>query len=344
MLDWRALYERHEGELVDFWGRRRNAPSHRRSFFVFGRRVVLASNEPAVLQAAGHSAPLFSIAPPRDGPSYHVRLIVAEPPHDPGELPGNLFDHILYAGEGQWISLQIGRWGHAHAALEAGKAAAVLAPSLAASPAAVSRYLLNTLLLNFLIASGLGFLHATGLERDGRVLLLMGGHNQGKSTTALRLTDAGFRLLGDSHVFVEGGAELTLYGFPVGRLRLRPDVLGTIGKMAEVEDEPVRGELKHGFDLRRHRPDAVAERAITPRSVTLCLLSRGDSERTLVRPAPAATVLDQVMANSLYYDAAEAWGANLEHLATLLERSQCHEVQIGRDPEELVRRLGALVG
>jgi hypothetical protein len=363
-MDWETLFSRYEGGLEDFWGRRRNRPRYSREFAIFGHPVRLSSNAEELLLAADFALPLYSVAPEKDTAPFLVELI-ARPvlgraevsgPAEPGPLPENLFDHIQYTGHGDWLALQLGAWGLCHVDLVGKRALAVLAAELAGQPALVSRYLLNTILTNFLIASGYGFLHATGLLKPipgvqplspgfhPRALLLMAPHNSGKSTTALRLALAGYQLLSDSMIFVAGRyAAVRLYGFPVGRIKLRADMVADFPQLKPLlEDEPVRGEMKHAAELRRLDPALVQESAVEPSDICLCLLAQSGKSRTRVQPATLPEVIEAVLANSLFYDERDVWKQNLARIRPLVEQARCYHLEVGRDPASLVATLDDL--
>ena len=347
-MDFEDLYARHAAGLEDFWGRRDNDASATRDFEVCGHRVRLASNEAGglagVLNAANFSAPMYSTAPAVDAPPLLIRLVVRPTPQPPGPLPANLFAHITYTGADDWLAIQLGAWGHCQADLAAGRALAVLSPELAAEPEVVSRCMLNTLLNNFLTARGLSMLHATSLVRDQRVLLLIAPHGTGKSTSALRLALAGYPLMSDSQVYVTQRPEgLLLTGFPVGRVRLRRDMLPDFPSLhALLAPEEVRGETKFTVDLRRVDPALARATAVRPEQVDLCLLTRHTAAETALRPATRAQVLYVAMQNSLHFDRADAWRANVAGIERLVDRARWFHLTVGRDPNSLLSVVSAL--
>ena len=343
-MDWKALYSRYEDQLEDFWGRRQNRPSYSREFAVFGHSVHLVSNFQDVLASADFAQPLYSVAPQLDAPPFTIQLVVHPMPVSPGPLRENLANHIQYTGHDAWLAIQLGSWGHCQVDLASKQALAVLAPELAGQPAIVSRTLLNTIITNFLIASGYGFLHTTGLLRERQVLLLLARHNSGKSTIALRLALAGYQLLSDSMIFVDPQSPpLRLYGFPVGRVKLRPDMVADFPQLESLlEKEPVRGEIKYAADLRQLDPSLVHETAVEPSVVHLCLLARGDQPETYLKPASISEVMEKVMANSLYYDTAGVWQQNLASIRPLVEQARCTHLQAGNDPASLVSTIDNL--
>ena len=343
-MDFDGLYARHAAQLEDFWGRRENQLTVTRDLLVFGHPVRLASNQAGALAAADFSLPLYSITPPVEAPPLLIQFVVRPAPLPLDPLPDNLFSHIQYAGQGDWLALQLGAWGHCQVDLAAGRALAVLSPELAAQPEVVSRCLLNTLLNNLLTARGLSMLHATSLAQGDRVLLLIAPHGTGKSTSALRLALAGYPLMSDSQVYISTGPRgLLLTGFPVGRVKLRRDMLPDFPDLrALLTPEEVRGETKFTLELRRLDPALVRDTAVAPASAELCLLTRHAGAASSLRPATRAEVLDVAMLNSLHYDRAEAWRANVAGIEQLVDLARCHHLAVGTDAHSLLETVGGL--
>jgi hypothetical protein len=228
--------------------------------------------------------------------------------------------------------------------LAAGRALAVLSPELAAEPEVISRCLLNTLLNNFMTARGLSMLHATSLVRGRRVLLLIAPHGTGKSTTALRLALAGYPLMSDSQVYVTQQHDaLQLTGFPVGRVRLRRDMLPDFPSLhGLLAPEEVRGETKFTVDLRRVDPALVRETAVTPEQVDLCLLTRHAAATTSLRPATRAEVMDVAMQNSLHFDHADRWRANVAGIERLVDLARWFHLTVGGDANSMLEVVRGL--
>ena len=347
LMEFEALYARHAGDLEDFWGRRENELRFQREFAIFGHSVRMASNQAGVLAAADFSRPLYSTAPLVERAPLTIRLVVRPAPLAVGPVPpvpGNLFSHIQYTGEGDWLALQLGAWGHCQVDLAAGRALAVLTPELAEQPEIVSRCLLNTLFNNLLTARGLSMLHATSLVRSGRVLLLIAPHHTGKSTSALSLALAGYPLMSDSQVYITPqAAGLSLTGFPVGRVKLRRDMVPSFPELrALLTEEDVRGETKFVLDLRQLNPALVHDAAIVPSGVELCLLTRHADPATILRPATREAVMEAAMLNSLHYDRAEAWRPNVAAIERLVDMARWHHLLVGTDAGQLVGAVDEL--
>jgi hypothetical protein len=230
---------------------------------------------------------------------------------------------------------------------------------LADRPDLVSRHLLNTILTNFAISQTC-MLHCTGLIRNERALLLMAPHNSGKSTSALRLVLNGYRLLSDSQVYVRAESEerhagagfsprpaggVELLGFPVGKIKLRRDMVGEFPALAPyLSTEEVRDETKFSVDLRRYDPALVHESAFRPRRIDLCFLTRSDDNRTRLTPATYAEALKASVENSIFYDAPGVWRKNLAQIEGLLGQARLYHLEVGVSPEGIVRALETLGG
>jgi hypothetical protein len=345
-MNFDDLYNRHAASLDDFWSRRTSAPAHVREFAVCGRRVRLAANHAGVLAAADLAAPLYSTAPEVAEPPFDVQFIVQPAPAAPPPAPDDLVRHVLYAGDGDRLALQAGAWGHAQIDRPTARALAVLTPEWAARPDLVAQCLLHTILLNLLIARGLGLLHATCVVQGGHALLLLAPHNVGKSTTALRLALAGYPLMTDSMVYVEPRPQgLRLLGYPVGRVKLRADVLDEFPQLrARLTAEQIRDETKFVVDLQALDPALVCAAAVEPARVSVCLLDRADRDETRVEPLGTDELWDAVMINSLYADTRDVWRRNLEALAPLVARAQAHRLVLGWEPAGVVATVAKVMG
>jgi hypothetical protein len=309
---------------------------------MFDRTVVLNSNHEPVLAAMDTCLPQYSKACQAELPEFTIQMVVHAAPQNPGAAPDDLIDHIQYTGDGQWLTMQLGAWGHCHVDLARGESVAVLTPQLAQRPDLVGRCLLNTVITNFFIAGGYAMLHASCLYHQGRAVLLMATHNSGKSTTALRLALAGYPLLSDSMIFLAPDQENPqLLGFPVGRIKLRQDMVSAFPEVqALLAPEMVRGETKHSFDLRQVDPALVCEEAAVPAAIDLCLLARGSGQDTQLIPASRQAVESSVMENSLFYDTRLVWRRNLYSIEQVLDTAQWHHLVIGTDPEGIVAAVG----
>lgn len=345
MIDKRQLYLAYQDKLEDFWGRRETRPLKSRSFNIFGRLVELTSNHDQVLAAVDFSIPLFSTVPLKKLPPFQLQVIARSLGLPPSAQIEAIADHIVYTGQADWISMQLGGWGHAYADLANGQARVIIAHELAERPQLFSQAVLNTILLNFCLASGYAMLHASCLIRDGRVLLLMAPHNTGKSTTALHLIQAGFALVSDSmvHIVPDSSTVPILAGFPTRRIKLRRDMLDAFSQFrSHVREELVRNETKFVVDLAKIDPQYCVSEAVEAGAVTLCLLERQEKAETSWYPASADAVWEAVMQNSLFYDSWPVWEQNLVGIERLLANAQAYHLRIGRDRAAMLGAIEAL--
>ena len=358
-MDWSQLYAEYGGGLEDFWGRRESKATVEHSIRLFGRSIMLKSNHECVVEAIEGIRELFAVEPNDEASRgsisqqpFEIQTVVCVAAGDPGPVPDDLDNYIIRAGEGSWICLQAGIWGVAFADLERGWGRLILTPELARRPDLIGARLLSTIILNLFIGGGAGMLHASCLERGDRVLLLMAPHNTGKSTTALHLLlRQRFVLHTDSMLFLFDAPEdlVHLFGFPVGRIKLREDSMReavAIEPQLERVAEPefVRAELKHNLDLRRYDASLVRTEALTNvENLELCLLDRTNREATGLRPAETDAVMNSIFHNSLYYDSPEVWSGNLNLLRRLVERSTCHHLSIGTRIDGIVEAVNELM-
>jgi hypothetical protein len=344
VANFNELYRENSHAMEDFWSRRANAPTHERTIRVFGRPVLFCSNDPAVLDSANVAERMYSSAPWSEEPAWRVNLIVHDSPRRAGAPPARLIDRIHYAGDGDRLSIDLAGWGNCFVDMMRGEAHAVLASSLASRPGQVVQVLINTILTNFITRHGYSMLHASGLVKSGRILLLLAPHGTGKSTTALRLALNGYKLVSDSMIYVgEHDPGLWIGGFPVGRIKLRKDMLSRFPSLAaEAQSEPVRDETKHRLELDRLAPERTSSEMIRVHDVVFCLLERWPRSETRVEPLDPEDLWREIMLNSLHFDTPEMWRENLRRIGLLLERAKLHRLRIGSSDDQILKTVDQL--
>jgi serine kinase of HPr protein (carbohydrate metabolism regulator) len=187
-------------------------------------------------------------------------------------------------------------------------------------------------------------LHASALIKDEQILLLQAPHGTGKSTTALRLLLNGYQLLSDSQIYLaEHEGALWIGGFPVGRIKLRADMLPLFPAMAaEAKIEPVRNEIKHRVDLMRVNPESAVRQMIKIQQVEYCLLERWDRSESQIEPLSEDELWPEIMVNSLHYDTSELWNDNLHRIGLMLQKAKLHRLYIGTSEAEIIRTVNQL--
>jgi hypothetical protein len=284
---------------------------------------------------------MYSQAPVRATAPWKVHLTVHNPDKDPGRPPERLVDLIHYAGADDWLSIDLDAWGNCFVDLAGAEAHAVLSSSLARQPEQVCLVLLNTILTNLATRHGFSMLHASALVQDDRILLLMAPHGTGKSTTALRLLSNGYQLLSDSQIYLgERDDGLWMGGFPIGRVKLRADILPLFPELSGLSrPEPVRDETKHMVELERVHPSLAVLDMIRVTRVKFCLLTRGTQARSELQPLTADELWPEIMVNSLHYGRHEIWQDNLRRIALLVDKAELQRLRIGTSEEDILQTV-----
>lgn len=344
MPDFNELFRKHNQEMEDFWSRRTNAPKYERLIHMFGHPVLFDSNHARVLDSASLAGQMYSTSDPQEGPVWRVHLTIHDSEPRPARSPRRLIDLVRYAGAGDWLSIDLREWGNGFVDMKRAEAHAVISSSLAENPELVCQVLINTILNNIATRHGYSMLHASALVKGDHILVLQAPHGTGKSTTALRLLLNGYQLLSDSQVYLgEREDALWMGGFPVGRIKLRTDMLPLFPALAaEAREEPVRNETKHRVDLTRVDP-ALSHRAmIQIRRVEFCLLERWDRSESKIESLSEDELWPELMVNSLHYDTPELWNENLRRVDRMLRQAQLHRLHIGTSEAEIIRTVNGL--
>ena len=325
----------------DFWSRQRNAQTFSFDFAPFGVPTEITANDAATLTAAQISARRFSRTVDPAGGAMRLQIVVGEGEARP--LPDDLPDRLQYSGIGDRISLSAGEWGYGFGNLITRQATLFLSASLAANALLVSRYVIDHYLLNFLLTEW-AMLHASCvIDRSGRrLIMLIGPHNAGKSTAALRLTRAGYAFLADGMVLLKvRNNRLVVGGYPVGEVKLRDDMLALFPDYANKQEQ-AREHTKTIVDLRDAHPDRLAESLFVPPSVVLCFVERGAHKFSDVAPLTPEAALDAVAANTVYWNYPAQLAHNTDTLHYLLRHASLYRLTLGADPIELISTVDGL--
>ena len=160
-------------------------------------------------------------------------------------------------------------------------------------------------------------LHASSVERDGRVLIMTGESGSGKSTLAALLGEKGWRLMGDEFALI---CPETRLAFPFPRpISLKNQSVAVMGAIADahrfgpvLEDTP-KGTLRH----LRPRAEAIAAMDVPGRPAALIFPSFGFEEA--IRPVPASeSFMRLTQASTNYVSLAERGFAGLSTLVTTI--------------------------
>jgi hypothetical protein len=315
------------------------------AYDLHGVRIGVAASGEAERAAAGVHARLAGL--PRDGAGppdllfeihagdVHAfeRPAAARPVYDPpvGEVVYDDGAGLLYIGYGPRLSVlcEPGR----------GRARASAAPMTEEDLWSLSHPLFTLPLVELLKHRGLYGLHAGGVCREGRALLLPGTSGSGKSTLTLALARAGFGFLGDDTLFLARRPDgLKILAFP-DELDLTDQTVAFFPELAPLLDasrpagwrkRQIRAERTYSSEVVWECEPALL---VFPRvaGVLQSELTPMEKDEALLELAPNVLLTDPGSSQ-----------AHFDALAELVERSECWRLETGTDLDEAVRRLEAL--
>jgi hypothetical protein len=179
--------------------------------------------------------------------------------------------------------------------------------------------------------------HAAGVVRGDRGLLLAGPSGVGKSSLAYAAMRSGFRVLTDDAVYVQRDPRLRVWGMP-RYLHLPPSSRTFFPELSHaLPTARATGKLKMAVDLR------TPERIVTPpvvERIALCILARGTEATRLTRVSPQAATEDLREASEpgfdLFADTLEACGAELAQRG-------CWRLTMADPPQVLIPYLNEML-
>jgi hypothetical protein len=192
-------------------------------------------------------------------------------------------------------------------------------------------------LVEMLKRRGLYGLHAGGVCRDGRALLLPGTSGAGKTTLTLALARAGLGFLGDDTLFLRRGPEgVEVLAFP-DEFDLTDETVAFFPELSSLLDT----ERSEGWRKRQWRPAAAGVTWQAAPALLVFPHVAGVPESRLV-PMDRGEALLELAPNVLLTEPRSAQ-AHLDALAELVESSECWRLATGTDLDEAVRRVTELL-
>lgn len=322
----------------DFWNRRSDAPHLTSTYPAYGYQVRLETNDSQVLEAARLSAPRYCLTAALDA-SPQIRLkIYVVPSWEAVPVPPDLPASIQTFGAGDHLFQAATPWLQWTTDLVTRTSYGLISRSLAAEPRLVSRFLLDRATLNVLLNEGVGQLHATSLVHDEQVLLFIAAHGTGKSTTAFHLLNVGYKLMGDSLLFVRAHPDrFELMGYPAGEGKLTPEMHSVFPEWSGGGDEvTVHNVHKTIVDLKALAPNKIVDHSIFPNRILVCLAKRSGDAVTRAIPLDPEAALKELLPDTVYWDAPVNMARSLDVIRRLVERADCFQLTLGKDPKELV--------
>ncbi len=196
-------------------------------------------------------------------------------------------------------------------------------------------------LVEMLKRRGLYGLHAGGVCRDGRALLLPGTSGSGKTTLTLSLARAGLGFLGDDTLFLRrrGPKGIEVLAFP-DEFDLTDETVSFFPELRSL----LGTERPDGWRKRQVRPErAWGASVVWQATPALLVFPRvaGVPESRL-EPMDRGEALLELAPNVLLTEPRSAQ-AHLDALAALVEQSDCWRLATGTDLDEAVRRVTELL-
>lgn len=180
-------------------------------------------------------------------------------------------------------------------------------------------------------------LHASAVERDGRVLVMTGASGSGKSTLAALLGSRGWRFMGDEFVLIDPAS-----GDAIPFPRLISLKNSAIAAMQATNGDGIFGPLMHGTpkgDIRHLVPPASAiSRMDQGGKPALLLFPRFGQEKAVRAVAAGETFMRLTQASTNYVALGEAGFAALTHLVKTV-RARAIDYETGEEAVALVEQL-----
>lgn len=176
-------------------------------------------------------------------------------------------------------------------------------------------------------------IHAAGVVRNGRTVLLLGRSRAGKSTLCYACLRAGFQLLAEDVVYVALRPTQRLWGGS-GRLHLLPDAPRLFPELASLAPQvQANGKVKLAV------PIAPTQRRLYAEGATICLLERHEGRDSTLEP------LDPACLTRFLCEGRESGFdlyPNVAEVAAALAHAPTYRLSVGHALDEAVARLMAL--
>jgi hypothetical protein len=295
------------------------------------------SNSPAVIAAASRAFAPWGRLPAalvEPGPPLAVDIIVH--PVSAADPPVGQAERFVYRAHGGTLIAAAGG-SLLTARLEQGSALAFVTPELAADEPALRSSVIEGLGLLLANERDRTPVHAAGVVRDRRAVLLLGPSGAGKSTLCYACVREGFALLAEDTVCVSLARGLRIWGHP-GLIHLAPDAPRLFPELARLEPRTrANGKRKLAVD-----PAAFgAEPATHAERVIVCVIERGHAQASRITPLSAP---EAVAALAGPREAGfDLLGERAHAAAAALAAGPAYRLSVGTDPGTAALLLKHLV-
>ena len=308
-------------------------PTIVRHFGLMAEALRFETNDPALAAAVDASFGQFP-TPVDDREPLVVRLF-----SEPAPSGAPTLGPIVNRTTGNLYLISGGSADIAVADLDAGLAHGFVSEATARDEPSVRYSFIEGMALSMLARSrGYFVLHAAGVVRGDRGIVLQGPAGAGKSTLAIACARRGFGVFAEDAVFVRVRPNaLEWWGLPWVQ-RLLPDARTLFPELAGLPDHiRPNGESKIDVELDRVHPGcAVPCAAPGP----IVLLSRDDGGPTRIEPVDAGDVTDAL---EIHWPWDGGWSDVHERGAAMLGASGVFRLHVNGPPDEAVDALEGLL-
>jgi hypothetical protein len=267
-------------------------------------------------------------------------LLTKEPgfEHEQGDHTGNselLYDWnvLRYVREGQLRYQDVPGAGWVVADPEAGLAVAFIDSDMMACSWSIAHVLFFPMWAQLLKTRGVFPIHAAGLERHGKGILVPGRSGCGKSTLSLHLLRQGYRLLGDDTVFVRRsgkGAEMLFFPEEVDVCSETVDLYPQLALARNLTED--RWQPKARVNLNEVGPNSVIESS--PTDLLIFPVIAKDGQTRYERVGQTEALAELILYAFLFMDPLTSKD-NFAVLASLVQSVKCYRLHMGLDGAEL---------
>ena len=183
-------------------------------------------------------------------------------------------------------------------------------------------------------------IHAAGVARRGRSILICGASGAGKTTLTVALVRAGFDYMGDDlTVLMKGDEGIRALAFPEV-MDVTESSATFFPELAQLAAQPRPfGWLKHPLKMGDYYPSAIAWETV-PAAVLFPRIT--DARRSRLMPMSSTAALLGLSASVLLTEKTST-GAHLDILGELTRTVPCYEFFTGSDFEKIPHLLESLL-
>ena len=199
--------------------------------------------------------------------------------------------------------------------------------------------LFNISLQEMLKRRGKYAIHAAGVARNGRSLLLPGTSGAGKSTLTIALLCAGFDLLGDDLIFLGPDGGLKALGFPE-KIKATHETLSLFAELHAVNGASrPQGWPKYLLRAKDFFSSGIAWRTV-PAAIVFPTIA--NQQQSALSPLSTGETFIQLSSSVLLTDM-ESTRSHLNILAELSRTTPAYRLHTGRDFDRIGSLLGGLL-